>query len=669
MAELTTRADFDTAIEQVKDAAAAYYNTDVETMTDAEYDQLIDQIALYVEEHPGVGESVEGLLTQVAAGTAVTGDVVHTTPMLSLEKATTIAEVLVFAKKVEALGGTVSVQPKLDGLAINARFEDGKLTQVATRGDGVTGEDITARAKKLHIAGLPHSIDLPGTVNVRGELLMTRSDFEFSNRNRIASGKPSFANPRNATAGTIRKEDIPYAVKLTFVVYDTDADFDEFQARTVGDFILAQTLFTDAAGTIDERIEAFGVARKAPEFQYPTDGIVIKVNEAGIREKLGAGSRAPKWAIAYKYPADRATSVLRDIEVAVGRTGNLSFTAVIDPVYVDGSTVSRATLHNPDFIIERDLRIGDVCSILKAGDIIPRLEHSFPDLRDGSQVPWTPPTTSPSGAPLIRVGKLWRSTDPSESIGALIAYAASRDALDIDGLSTAIADALVSGENPLVNDLGDLFTLQFQQLANLSLGVTEAGTKRFLGGKVAEKLLANIQAAKAQPLNRVITALGIRKSGRTFGRRLAAHFHTMDALLAASEEDFLTSGVEGIGPERAALFYAGFQANRAVIEKMRAVGVNLGEEPAADDSTTADSKPLAGMKVVVSGAMTGTLSPLSRTEVQELIETLGGKSSGSVSKTTDLLVSSESGTSKTIKAAELGVRTVTPEEFAGMIGR
>lgn len=668
MAELTTRADFDTAIEQVKDAAAAYYNTDIEKMTDAEYDQLIDLISLYVEEHPEVGETVEGLFTEVAAGAAVIGDVVHATPMLSLEKATTIAEVLIFVHKVEALSGTVTVQPKLDGLAINASYVDGKLTLVATRGDGVTGEDITARAKKLNISGLPHSIDLAGTVNVRGELLMTKSDFEFSNSNRIASGKTSFANPRNATAGTIRKEDVPYRTKLTFVVYDTDIDFDKLRARTLGDFIHAQAIFA-AAGTIEERIEEFGIARKAAEFQYPTDGIVIKVNEADIRAKLGAGSRAPKWAIAFKYPADRATSVLRDIEVAVGRTGNLSFTAVIDPVYVDGSTVSRATLHNPDFIADRDLRIGDTVSVLKANDIIPRVEHSFPELRDGSQVPWTPPTTSPSGAPLITDGKLWRSTDPAESIGALIAYASSRDALDIDGLSTAIADALVSGETPLVNDLGDLFTLTFQQLANLSLGTTEAGTKRFLGGKVAEKLLANIEAAKQQPLNRVITALGIRKSGRTFGRRLAARFHTMDNLLATTEGDFLTSGVEGIGPERAALFYAGFQANRTVIEKMRTAGVNMGEEPAAADGAAADAQPLAGMKVVVSGAMTGALATLSRTEVQELIESLGGKSSGSVSKTTDLLVSSESGTSKTIKAAELGVRTVTPEEFAGMIGR
>lgn len=666
MAELTTRADFDTAVQIAKDAAAAYYNTDVETMTDAEYDQLIEQITLYADEHPEVGESAEQLLTEVAAGTAGTGDVVHATPMLSLEKATTIPEVLKFVEKVEALGGTLTVQPKLDGMAVSATYQDGKLVQVATRGDGITGEDITDRAKKLFITGLPHSIDWPGTVNVRGELLMTKADFEFSNANRVDSGKAPFANPRNATAGTIRKDDVPYKVKLTFVVYDTDRGFDNFRLCSL-DFKPAGLIFSEDHDTVAARIEMFGIIRKDDDFEYPTDGIVIKTNEPSVREKLGAGSRAPKWAIAYKYPADRAVTVLRQIEVGVGRTGNISLTAILDPVLVDGSVVGRATLHNPAFIAEKDIRIGSTVEIAKMNDIIPGVVKVIEQAEDSG--PWVPPTTSPSGAPLDMSGAIWRSLDPADSIGALIAYAASRDALDIDGLSTAIADALVSGDEPLVNDLGDLFCLQFQQLANLSLGTTDGGTKRFLGGKVAEKLLANIQAAKAQPLNRVITALGIRKSGRTFGRRLANHFHTMDALLAATEDDFLTSGVEGIGPERAALFYAGFQANRPVIEKLRAAGVNLGDEPETADEADSDSKPLAGMKVVISGALTGALAGISRNEANELVEQLGGKSSGSVSKTTDLLVTSEPGSSKSVKAAELGVKTVTPEEFAVMIGR
>ena len=669
MAELTTRAAFDTAIQQAKDAAAAYYNTDVEVMSDAEYDQLIDQIAIFIEDNPGeINETVEQLLTEVAAGVAVAGDVTHDTPMLSLEKATSIPDVIVFAKKVADLGGTVTLQPKLDGIAINARYVDGQLTTVATRGNGVTGEDLTARAKKLNIAGLPHSIDWPGVVNVRGELLMTKDDFAFSNTNRVASGKDAFKNPRNATAGIIRKENVDYRVKLTFVTYDTDQDFDNFRLHTLGDFKPAGLIFPEDGGTIESRIALFGDVRKRDDFEYPTDGIVIKTNEADVRAKLGAGSRAPKWAMAFKYPADRATSVLRGIEIAVGRTGNLSFTALVDPVFVDGSTVSRATLHNVDFIIERDLRINDVVSIHKAGDIIPRLEQSFPELRDGTQVAWEPPTTSPSGAPLDKSGKLWRSTDPSESIGALIAYAASRDALDIDGMSDAIADALVSGDEPLVNDLGDLFTVTVERMATLSLGVTDGGTTRLLGTKVAEKLVANIQAAKSQPLNRVITALGIRKSGRTFGRRLAGHFHTMDALLDTTEQGFLTSGVEGIGPERANLFYNGFQSNRVVIEKLRAAGVNLGEEPEETDEV-AGEKPLAGMKIVVTGAMTGSLAALNRTEVQELIEANGGSASGSVSKTTSLLVCGEEGSSKWVKANELGVRIVTPEEFAAMVGR
>lgn len=296
-------------------------------------------------------------------------------------------------------------------------------------------------------------------------------------------------------------------------------------------------------------------------------------------------------------------------------------------------------------------------------------------------------------------GEIWRSLDPADSIGALIAYAASRDAMDIDGLSTAIADVLVSGEVPLVNDLGDLFTLSEQQLADLDLtklvlldpkgpreefsgaearlaaykNGTPVGSRR-LGEKNAAKIYANIRGAERQPLNRVITALGIRKSGRTFGRRLAAHFHTMDALLAASYEDFLTSGVEGIGPERAQLFHDGFQRMRPVIEKMRAAGVNMGaQEPEAFKETEQvaglNEKPLAGMKVVISGALTGPLAGTSRNEANELIEQYGGTASGSVSKATSLLVTTETTTSKAVKAAELGVRVVTPEEFATMIGR
>ncbi len=655
------------AIDQAKTAALAYYDGSDEVMTDADYDALLNRIREYETANPD--EVIEhGLFTAVAAGVSAGGTVTYDVPMLSLDKVTDLADIETFADRIESAGGTISVEPKLDGMAFNARYEAGTLVQVSTRGDGTTGEDLTDNVLKLDIAGLPKRISKGhgDTVNVRGELLMSFSDFEFSNTNRVASGRPAFANPRNATAGTVRKADLPYDVKVSFVTYDAVGA--EPWELELDSFVLSSNLYSTTETDAVAKVLAFGQDRKAPEFPYPTDGIALKAVEKHVRDELGTTSRAPRWAVAYKYEAETGVSVIRDIVEGVGRTGNISYTAHYDPVLVDGSTISRATLHNPSKIAELGVGIGSVVEVYKANDIIPRVGRVIENPEGVTD--YTPSDVSPSGAPLDKSAAIWRSLDPADSIGALIAYAGSRDALDIDGFSTAIADALVSGERPLVNDLGDLFTLQFQQLANLSLGTTEKGTKRFLGAKTAEKILANIEAAKQQPLNRVITALGIRKSGRTFGRRLANHFHTMDALLAATEDDFFTAngGPEGIAEERARLFYEGFQRNRPAIEKMRAAGVNLGEEPAAVEGD-AGARPLEGMKVVVSGAMTGSLAGLSRNEVQELIETLGGKASGSVSKATSLLVSSEVGTSKYTKASDLGVRIVTPEEFAEMIGR
>ena len=651
------------SVDLAAKAAYNYYNSDAELMSDADYDRLLVAIAAYENSNPT--EIIEHqLFTAVAAGMSPTGDIEHTVPMLSLDKANTIVEVEKFLAAATAAGGTVSLEPKLDGMAVSARYVDGVLETVATRGDGRTGEDITERIHLILVTGLPHAIELPGVVILRGELLMTTVDFEFSNRNRVAAGKPAFANPRNATAGTVRKVDPGYKSKLTFVAYDSE--FGNQRMHSLGFIPSGSTWSDDTADTLVDRVRIFGEARKDPEFEYPTDGVVLKVNEADVREKMGATSRAPRWAIAYKYEAEKSITTLLDIEVAVGRTGAISYTAVLEPVFVDGSNVSRATLHNPKFIADNDIRIGSTVEIFKANDIIPRVQTVL--AQTAGSAPYEPSIYCPiSGTELDRSGEIWRSTDPAASIGALIAYAASRDALDIDGLGTEIADALVDGDEAPVNDLGDLFAVSVEQLAALRLADTTKGTQRTVGNKTATKIVANIEKAKGQPLNRLITSLGVRKTGRTFGRRLAGHFHTMDALLTATEANFLASGVEGIGPERAKLFYEGFQNLRPVIEKLRAAGVNMGEEP--ELSGNSGELPLTGMSIVVTGAMTGALASLSRNEMNELIERNGAKSSGSVSKNTSLLVCSEPGSSKYTKAVELGVTVVTPDEFAVMIGR
>jgi DNA ligase (NAD+) len=372
---------------------------------------------------------------------------------------------------------------------------------------------------------------------------------------------------------------------------------------------------------------------------------------------MGETSRAPRWAVAFKYEAETAITKLLSIETGVGRTGNISFTAVLEPVLLDGSMVGRATLHNVGFISEKDIRIGDLLVIKKMNDIIPGVVKSLSEHRGEDSTPYEPSHFSPSGEPLDMSGAIWRSTDPSESLGALLSYATSRDVFDVDGFGSELGDALALSDS--IKDMGDVFLMTEAELAAVKL---ENG--QLFGTTRAAKVYAGLQNAKAAGLARAITSLGIRKSGRTFGRRLAARFKSIDAIMDAPITEFYT--VEGIGDERANLFYQGFTNKRAVIEKMRAAGVVLAL-PKEDESVSA-GKALQGMTVVVTGAMTGPLKGIARNAMNELIEANGGKSSGSVSNSTSLLVCGEPGSSKWTKATELGVRIVTPDEFASMVG-
>lgn len=652
--------DYPAAIARAQEAALAYYNGDEPTMTDAEYDQLLAEIMQHEVNYPD--EKVDhGLFTAVAAGSAVAADVPHPSPMLSLDKVTDESDILKFLARIaeaapDAADSRVSVQPKLDGMAIRARYEDAKLVQVVTRGDGRSGEDVTARVLRdnIAIAHLPRFLptSAPVSFEVRGELLMSHDDFAASNANRVAAGKAAFANPRNATAGTVRADKLEYDVQLTFVTYDHDgipadaehlflfagqlgACFRRFPATTPRPILLA--------------VEEFGAARS--DFDYPTDGVVLKATSPRVRNVLGETSRAPRWAVAYKYDAQTGETTIRDILVEVGRTGNLSFTAVFDPVLIDGSTISRASLHNVDLIADKDIRIGSKAVVYKANDIIPQVLSvtNGPDT-----TPWVPPTEDADGFPYEYAGKFLRSTNPADSVAALITYAASRDVLDIDTLGRSVADAMV--ESGLVSNLADLFEVSFNQLESLPFGDGVFGETR------ASKLYWNIAAAKEQPLNRIITALGIRKTGRTFGRRLAAHFRSLDGLLEAMPEDL--QQVEGIATGRAEVIYSGVQHNRQVIRRL----IDLGVTSTVDEAVPAGA-PLAGMTVVVTGSTKGTkLEAYGRNEMNELIEQNGGKSSGSVSKSTSLLVAGEGAGSKLAKAEQLGVETISPDEFAERLG-
>lgn len=657
--------DYRTAVTRAQAAAADYYAGTGLQMTDAEYDQLLVEIEQYEAAYPN--ETIEhGLFTDVAAGAVTGGDVTHPVPMLSLEKTTDEDGIRKFLQRVadaersvdgvELAKPIVSVQPKLDGMAIRAVYLNGALTQVVTRGDGRTGEDVTDRVRRANvvISGLPWVSR--GDFEVRGELLMSRNDFAISNANRIASGKTGFANPRNATAGSVRAETLDYTVAMTFVTYDHDDAPDD-------GFVFADDL--PGAGqyraievdALIEQVERFGTIRA--DYDFPTDGIVVKVDDPRVRDEMGTGSRAPKWAIAYKYEAQTGESTIRDIVIEVGRTGNLSFTAVFDPVLVDGSTISRASLHNVDQIREKDIRIGSRATVYKANDIIPQV---LSVVNGEGTVPWTPPTEDADGFAYDTNQTIWRSTNPSDSISALLSYAASRDVLDIDGLGRSVADALVDAG--LVNDLADLFEVTQSELATLPMGETATGGTRRFGDANAAKVYANIQSAKLQPLNRVITALGIRLTGRTFGRRLAAHFRSLQALRDATAAELTM--VEGIAEGRAVVIHDGLTKNREVIDRLIGLGVTSTAEEVATD---AGAPALSGMVVVVTGSTKGTkLEAYGRNEMNELIERHGGRSSGSVSKSTSLLVAGDGAGSKLAKANELGVRVVNPDEFAGMVG-
>lgn len=656
-----TREAFDALIATAQHAATTYYDTGDMVMTDHEYDAIVDQIEAARAAHPDWDD--RGVTTQVAAGASGGGDVRHPHPMLSLGKATTIEEIERFVARVNA---HLNVEVKLDGMAIRAEYTNGTLTLAATRGDGITGEDVTTNVLR-GITGLPTTLNTPWTGEVRGEIFMTDDDFAAAVDARVAAGKPAFVNPRNATAGSLRNTDRTYDAPMSFAAYDADGDdLDQYDSNagrmdhlhhTVGirtarsltaDFLTGPLLsqphdVTAAINAIEER---------RPTLGYPIDGAVIKVDDLATRDRLGMGSRTPYWAIAYKYAADVETAILRDVVVAVGRTGRLSYTAVIDPTFVGGTTVSRASLHNAGFITGQGLGIGSRVSVYRAGDVIPRVTAALGE-QPADVTPYVPADTCPQcGEPLDKSSLLWRCHTPSCSTVGRISFACGRDQLDVDGVGEEVATALV--ESGKVTSIADLFDLTVQDIASTRIGTTTTGAPRLIGSAVAAKIVAGLDAAKSQPLNRVITALGIRMTGRSVGRWLAGSFRSMDSLRAASVEEI--AQIEKLGPIKARHIVDGLAEMSDVIDRLAAHGLTMEVESSGDDR-------LAGKTYVVSGSVPG----YSRTEIAEKIESLGGKASSSVSKNTTALVTSETTTSKAVKAATLGIPVIDPAEFAQML--
>ncbi|PFG34670.1 NAD-dependent DNA ligase LigA [Sanguibacter antarcticus] len=650
----------------LRTAASAYYETDAQTMTDAEYDDGIERLRIAAVDHPTLAERFDDLLGSVAAGQSAGGDVTHTSLMGSMEKVVGLEAVGEF---VTTLGGPVVVEPKLDGLALTVTYRDGVLAVAATRGDGRSGEDITDRIRRLEISGLPEQLagESAGVLEVRGEVFVTEAAFERANELRLASSAKAtaFVNPRNAAAGILRKGDPAFAGVPTFAAYEVlpDPAVAEVAETTHGQRIalveslgigtvhqLVDALSAEPTTDVDEvlaRVQLLGDGRAT--LGFPIDGAVVKADDDEDRRAAGYGSRAPKWAVAYKYEAENATTTVRAITTAVGRTGRLAVRVEVEPVFVGGTTITFASGHNVGWMLERDVRVGDTITVRRAGDVIPYIADVDLEARPDDSEPWAPPENDPVGNPWDKSTLLWRSTSPELSVLGRVVYAASRDCFDIEGIGTEIATTLV--ERGMVSTVADLFTLELEQLEGLDLG------GRALGAANAGKIFAEIERARSTPWNRVITALGIRATGRTMGRRLAAAFPTMDRLRAASVDALADVG--GIGPIKAELMYQGLRELEAigVLDALEAAGVNMGTEPEPGDE--ADALPLSGMRVVVSGSVPG----LTRGEIAEVIEANGGTASSSVSTTTTLLVSEPSTSSKYTKATDLGVRIITPAEF------
>ncbi|MFI6284444.1 NAD-dependent DNA ligase LigA [Streptomyces sp. NPDC051018] len=666
----TDRAGYDHAVEQALAASAAYYGDGDTTLDDASYDALARGICAYEQAHPDHirADSPTG---KVGGGAAPVGDVAHTVAMLSLDNVFDAEGLLKWdaslARRIDhPVEGGYAVEPKLDGAAMAARYRDGRLVQLVGRGNGTHGEDLSHAIGS--IAGLPTQVPGRATVEIRGEVLLTRDQFARANEIRAAHNAKVFSNPRNGTAGILRAKDRPYTIETTFFAYGAvELDGAGFLTGTSHEAVMEQiaALGVQTTSATDVALRVYATLAHAqarvdeiqqlrPELPFGIDGVVVKANDHSEQQAAGSGTRHPHWAIAYKLPPVQAQTRLLAVEWNIGRTGHIAPRAVLEPVEVDGSTVTYATLHNPAFIRNSGLKLGDTVSLYKAGDIIPRVEAPVVALRTGEETDIVLPEACPGcGGDIDTSGERWEcAAGVSGGCGKLpsLKYAVGRDQLDIDGLGVTYLEALI--EAGLVGDVADLFFLTREQLAEAT-----GSDKR------ADALLLQLAGARRQPLHRVFCALGVVRTGRTLSREIARHFATMDAIRAATPDEL--AEVNKLPGANAPKIAAHIAALGPVIDKLARAGVNM-TEPTAEGAATG-SRPLAGEAVVVTGGMHGPLAGRNRNEMNELIERAGGTASSSVSKKTTILVAGEGAGSKLAKAEQLGTRVLTEDAFAALV--
>lgn len=644
-----------------------YYGKDSPEISDAQYDELYRELISLEEQYPDLITPDSPTQTPGSSSESTFASVEHLVPMLSLDNAFSDEELIAWRDRVVKGLGTSDVifvvEPKMDGLALSLLYEDGILVRGATRGDGTTGEDVTENIKT--IKAIPHKLkSAPELLEVRGEVFMPIASFEALNDRQRQSGGKIFANPRNAAAGSLRVKDISVTASrdLNFVSYQVGQSvgiesIDSHQ-KTLAYFKEVGLPVNDEIIVVDSVEKAFVRCAELEKIRhslsYEIDGAVIKVDDFSEREKLGYTSRFPRWAIALKFPPEEKTTLLHDIQVSVGRTGRATPFAVLEPVFVGGSTVSMATLHNEDEVARRNVRPGDTVIVRKAGDVIPEVVGPIESLRPKGSKPWKFPEKCPSCAELLvrppgeSQHRCWNIDCPAR-IATSIEYFVSRTAMDIEGLGEKRIQAMLDGG--LIKNIADIYDLTREDIESLDK------TKE----KSATNLLEAIENSKSRPLFRLIVALGIRHVGPQAAKALASSYKNIEAIMSAPIEEL--SELEGVGDVIAESIVEFFHSasNKKLIERLIKAGLNVEGEfkkPSADVEQI-----FAGMTFV----LTGTMSKMTRDKAGDMVEARGGKVSSSVSKKTSYVVAGEKAGSKLTKAQSLGVEVLDEDAFLKLL--
>ncbi len=661
------KVDAEKRIKELRDLveyhAKRYYDDDEPEISDFEYDMLMNELKNLEKQFPEL--ITKDSMTQKVGGHVKEGfkEVTHEVPLQSLQDVFSIEELIEFDKRVrKQLTDNTKlnyvVETKIDGLSVALEYVDGEFVRGATRGNGLIGEDVTENLKT--IKNIPKKLTEKVNIIVRGEVFIGTEEFEKMNEEREVLGETLFANARNAAAGSLRQLDSKITAKrpLNIFIFNVQRlEGNTFNSHYQQLEYLKKLGFNvnpvhDYCTNIEDAIKSINkIGENRDKLSFGIDGAVIKVDELDLREKLGVTAKTPRWAIAYKYPPEQKQTILKDIICQVGRTGAITPMAILEPVRVAGSTISKTTLHNEDFVKEKELRIGDTVIIQKAGDVIPEVVSVVKEKRTGNEIEFSMPTVCPvCGAPAVREQgeSALRCTGiecPAKALRSLVHFA-SKVGMDIDGLGYSIIEQLI--EKELISNIADIYALKLEDIASLKKN----------GTKFAQNLIDAINESKNNDLSKLITALGIRHVGSKLAKILARKYKTMDNLMNAEFEEL--SAQDDIGDIIAASIYEFFRQDQTIdlINKLKQANVNMNslEEDSGD-------KRFEGMTFV----LTGSLDNYTRDEASEIIEKFGGKTSGSVSKKTTYVLAGEEAGSKLTKAQELGVAIITEQEFNNMI--